>query len=128
MAMDAVWFIIHIVLNIAFYMVVVLVIIRASKYAYGFAYQVFGNTTVDAPPGVEIQLKIEKGAGTMDLAAVLETNRIIANRYSFYLKVKIMDYNIQAGTYVLNSSMTYDDILNTITNYANSLEAKEKPE
>ena len=32
-----------------------------------------------------------------------------------------MGYNIMAGTYHLNTSMTYDEILEQITNYSNAI-------
>ena len=38
-----------------------------------------------------------------------------------------MGYKIMAGTYILNTAMTYDEILDQITDYANSI-VQELPE
>ena len=80
---------------------------------------------MDAEPGINAEITIKDGASTMEVASALEMNRLIPNRYSFYLKVQLMGHKILAGTYILNTSMTYDEILDQITNYANSIVQEE---
>ena len=46
----------------------------------------------------------------MRVAAKLEQNRIIVNRFSFFLRAKLMKKNILPGTYNVNASMDYDEI------------------
>lgn len=121
---DVAGFILHLLLNVIFYAVVIFAIYKAGITAKEFCYQVFGTTTMDAAPGINAEIEIGEGASTMEVAAALEMNRLIPNRYSFYLKVKLMDYEILAGTYILNTSMTYDEILNQITDYSNSIVQK----
>ena len=123
--MDIVGFILHLLLNIIFYAVVIFAIYKVGTMAKDFCFQVFGNTTMDAPPGINVEITIKEGASTMEIASALEMNRVIPNRYSFYLKVKLMNYNILAGTYILNTAMTYDEILDQITNYANAIVQEE---
>jgi len=120
-AMDIVGFILHLLLNIIFYAVVIFAIYKVGTTAKEFCYQVFGAYTMDAEPGINAEITIKDGASTMEVASALEMNRLIPNRYSFYLKVQLMRYKILAGTYILNTSMTYDEILAQITNYANSV-------
>ncbi len=121
-ALDAVWFIFYIIVNIVFYAVVAFLIYRASIFAYDFCYQVFGDVSVDNDEGRNAQITIQPGASTMELATTLEMNKIIINRYSFYIRVKLMDSNIKAGTFIVNSSMNYDEILSVITDSNNSLD------
>ncbi|MCQ2538700.1 MAG: hypothetical protein MJ124_09895, partial [Lachnospiraceae bacterium] len=97
-ALDAVWFVFYIVLNIVFYCCAAFLIYRASIFAYDFCYQVFGDVTVDQDEGRNAQITIKEGASTMELATTLEMNKIIVNRYSFYIKVKLMKPKIMAGT------------------------------
>jgi len=126
-AIDVVGFILHLLLNIIFYAVVIFAIYKVGTTAKEFCYQVFGAYTMDAEPGINAEITIKDGASTMEVASALEMNRLIPNRYSFYLKVQLMRYKILAGTYILNTSMTYDEILEQITNYANSV-VQELPE
>lgn len=121
-AMDIIGTILHLLLNILFYTIVVFMVYKVGTTAKDFCFQVFGNYTMDAAPGINAEIVIPDGASTMEVAAALEMNRLIPNRYSFYLKVQLMEYKILAGTYILNTSMTYDEILAQITNYANSVQ------
>lgn len=119
--MDILGFILHLLLNIVFYAIVIFAIYKVGVTAKDFCFQVFGDTTMDAEPGINVEIEIKKGASTMEVAAALEMNRVIPNRYSFYLKVQLMNYKILAGKYILNTSMTYDEILEQITNAANAI-------
>ncbi len=123
--LDMIWFMIHIVLNILFYAIVVFAVYKVGTYAYEFSYQVFGDVTAESEPGRNALITIEEKSTAYDLAETLEVNKIIVNRYSFYLKAKVLNKKIMAGTFMLNSSMTYDEILNTVTDYKNAIETKK---
>lgn len=111
-------------LNIIFYTVVVMLLIQVSKDAYEFAYQVFGSKAKDSKPGYEVIIQLQEDETPMNVATKLETNQIILNKYSFYFKMKLKDYKIMSGTYVLNTSMDYDEILVVITDSKNSIADK----
>jgi UPF0755 protein len=113
-------FILRLLLNTIFVIMVVAFVIYGSRKAYNFTYQLYGPVTVDNEPGRTVPIKINKGESTMDIASKLELNRVIVDKYSFYLKVKLQNKVIMPGTYRVNSSMTYDEILDIITDYSNS--------
>ncbi len=117
--------ILHLLFNVLFYTIVIYVIIQGSKYAFTFAYQVFGSMPKDPEPGYEVEVQILKGESTMSIASKLEVSNVIQNKYSFYVKTKLKKYDIMPGTFVLNTSMDYDEILDVITNISNSI-AEEK--
>ena len=117
--------IVRLFLNILFYVIIVMLIVRVGTFSYQFAYQVFGSVAVDAEPGREKDFQILKGESTMDVANKLEASKLIVNKYSFYLKTKLKEYNIMPGTFVLNSSMDYDEILEIIIDINNSIAEEE---
>lgn len=117
--------ILRVLLNIIFYSAVVWVTFTAGKYVYDFSYQLFGSVPAAEEPGNNIDFQITKGESTMDIARRLEFNGLIVNKYSFYLKSKFKDYHIYPGTYILNTSMDYNDIFEEITDQMNSI-VKEK--
>jgi UPF0755 protein len=122
-------FIARLLLNVAFYILVVVLIINFSKIAYDFTYQLYGPVTVsEKGKGTTVELSIDKGESTMDVASKLEVNRVIANKYSFYLKTKLGSYVLMPGTYEVSTDMTYDEILNVITDYSNSADTAENSE
>lgn len=119
-------FVIHVLLNILFYVIVVMLITKYSGVAFDFAYQVFGEVAA-AEAGEDVKdvtITIQKGESTMSIASKLEMNRVIDNRYSFYLRAKLFQANIKTGKYKVNASMTYGEILDVITNYDNNLNKK----
>ena len=79
-------YILRLLLNIVFYIAVVVAIVYASKTAYNFTYQLYGPAVVDENAQKDIYIKIAKGDSTMDIASKLELNRVIVNKYSFFVK------------------------------------------
>ena len=117
--------VIHIFLNIIFYMVIVYMVIKASNYAYDFAYQVFGSVSVTKNSGYAAEVTIGKGESTMVVAKILDTKKLIKNKYSFYLRAKLTKQNILPGTYKVSSDMDYDQIFKVITTPTKSTENKK---
>lgn len=116
------------VLNVLFYVVVIVCVISFSKYAYNFTYQVFGNVTVDEEPGREVRIRIVSGESTMTVARKLEQNKIIVDKTTFYLKAKLSDADIMPGTYIVSSAMTYEEIFDVLSDVNNSLTKEEYQE
>ena len=116
------------VLNVLFYVIVVMCIITFSKTAYDFSYQVFGDVTVDEEPGKDVKIRIVSGESTMTVARKLEQNKIIVDDTTFYLKAKLSKVNIMPGTYVVNSAMTYNEIFDELSDVNNSLTTEEYQE
>lgn len=121
-------FILRLLLNIIFIVLVAVCVIYGSKAAYNFTYQLYGPVTVDREPGRKVYIEISKGESTMEVARKLELYRVIENKYSFYVKAKLQKEVIMPGKYEVNSSMTYDEILDVITDYSKSLVQTEQPE
>ena len=109
---------------VIFYAVVVYGIRKAANYSYDFSYQLFGNVSVEAAPGRDVKVTILKGESSMNIASKLEDAKLVTDKYSFYVKLKMKDYEIMPGTFVLNTSMTYNDILEVITDYSKSIDAE----
>lgn len=110
--------ILYILLNVVFYVVVFLVGKYLCEQTYHYAYQIFGNVSVSEAPGTDVTITIAEGESSMEIATMLEKNRVIVNRYTFYLRTKLTtskEHPIYPGTYTLNTSMCYDDILTIIT-------------
>ncbi len=107
--------ILKILLNILFYSIVIVLLVKISGVAHDFGYQVFGKVTASEAPGHDTTIEIDKGESTMNIASKLELNGVIVNKYSFFLKAKLKKYNLMPGTYNLNTSMTYDEIFDILT-------------
>ena len=125
-------------LNVVIYVVLIYFLIKAVHISYDYAYRIFGDVAVEEGEGRDVKIQILKGESTMNVATKLETNKLILDRYSFYIKVQLGNlssgdddgssskkkYDIKGGTYILNTSMNYDEILEMITDAKNSIEGE----
>ena len=125
-------------LNIVIYAVLIYFLIKAVHISYDYAYRIFGDVAVEEAPGRDVKIQILKGESTMNVATKLETNKLILDKYSFFIKVQLGNlasgskdenstkkkYDIKGGTYILNTSMNYDTILEMITDAKNSIEGE----
>ena len=107
---------------VIFYWAVAYGLKKAAVYSYDFAYQVFGDVAVESAPGRDVKVTIMKGESSMNIAEKLKDAKLIVDKYSFYVKLKLKEYDIMPGTYVLNTSMSYDQVLDVITDYNNSID------
>lgn len=108
----------YILLNVVFYVVVFIVAKNLCENTYQYAYQIFGNVSVSEAPGTDIKIKIEPRNSSMEIATMLERKRVVVNRYTFFIRTKLTigkEHPIFPGTYMLNNSMCYNDILKIIT-------------
>lgn len=125
--MNIISFMLQLFLNIIFYIIVIMITIHLCTQAEAFTYQIFGNEVVEAAPGRDVTIEIKSGDSTFDVSRKLEINRIIVNKYSFYVKAKLTKQVIMPGKYILNTSMNYDEIFRVITDLSASTE-KESAE
>lgn len=111
--------IIQLIFNVLMYTLILIVAFRLCTAVYNFSYQIFGNVVVEEAPGTDMPVEIKSGEGTMAIASDLEAKGLIVDKYTFYVRAKISTGSskpILPGTYKINSSMTYDEIIRVITN------------
>lgn len=119
-------FMLQMFVTVLFYVIVVLVVSNLSSSAYNFCYEIYGTVTVDKAPGRDVTIVIEEGESSMNVAKKLELNKVIVNDITFYLRTKLSEKTIFPGTYILNTSMSYEEILDVIADYDTAMENKEQ--
>lgn len=111
------------VLNLIFYALVIFAAVQICKFSYSFANEVFGDVMAEAPPGKNQEFVIQENEDALTISKNLERQGIVTNAYSFYIRLKLSlsDTNIvAAGSYDLNTSMTYKEILEIIVKKVSS--------
>lgn len=99
------------IMNIVFYAVAVFLIIYFAKAAYTFSYQVFGNQVMDNAPGKSITITVDEKDTMQAVAKTLEQQKIIIDSSSFYMRAILTEKEVHPGTYTVNSSQNYAEIL-----------------
>lgn len=103
-----------IILNIIFYGLVVFALYQICHSGYQFAYDTLGETMAELPPGQDKEFVVSPGDSDFQVAENLEEQGLVKGRFTFYLRIKLEkreNVTIQPGTFTLNSSMTYEEII-----------------
>jgi len=107
-------FLMGLLLTVLFYVVSVFVIVRAAGWMYHFSYQVFGNQVVDSVPGRSIKIEVGEEDTMADVAKTLKQQKVIVDDTSFQVRAILTKKEVTPGTYTVNSSQTYSEILDIL--------------
>ena len=101
------------ILKVAIAVAAVVIIYKGAVIAYDYGYRVFKEEPVAEAPGVDIQVDITIGRSTMDIGQILEDKGLIRDAKLFYIQNLLSHYKdkLQPGTYVLNTSMTMEEMM-----------------
>lgn len=109
---------IQVLVNIIVYTVLIIAIVKITSWTYHFSYQIYGNVTAESAPGRDVTVEIKEQEGTMEIASDLYEEGAVIDKYSFFIRMKLTTGKkrpILPGTYTLNTSMTYEEILDILT-------------
>lgn len=103
---------------IVLYSLLVLGVVFVCVHGYRFCYDVFADVRVEGQPGKDITFSVSSTDDFRDIAAKLQEEGVIRDRHSFLARAGIMDTDrnkIFPGQYILNNSMTYEQVINRLT-------------
>lgn len=97
--------------KIALVVAIGLVVIFAGQTAFNFGFNLTNHN--DKEVGRDIAVDIPKGASTQMIADILEESGVIKNAFLFRVssKFKGSDGSFKYGNYIMNSSMTEEEIM-----------------
>ena len=98
------------------YALAILFLYEGATRGYQFGYDVFYSSGMASKPGVDMRVTIGEGEKVADIGAALERGGLIKNKYAFFIQSLFYDYGgsehpVEAGTYILNNSMTSKEII-----------------
>ncbi|MEJ8776386.1 endolytic transglycosylase MltG [Pseudogracilibacillus sp. ICA-222130] len=101
--------------KIVFILLTTLTVLFIAVIVFGFFYIKSTIEPLDKNSTEDIEIEIPLGSSTSNIATILKENDLIKNERVFQFYVKFKNYSdFQAGEYVLNQSMTMDDIANNL--------------
>lgn len=95
------------------YVLIGFLIIYAGKSAYTFGYSIFNQQPMQSKNGKEVTVVIKDDASVYKIGKVLENKGLIEDAKVFVIQEKLSNYKdkLQSGTYILNTSMTADEMM-----------------
>ena len=103
--------VISIGLRVIIYSFLIVALIEGVRFCYNFGHNIFYVQAVDPSPGRDVRVVIKSGTDEKDAAEMLEDLGLIDNKTSFIVQAKFFEYDIEPGTYELNTSMTSREML-----------------
>lgn len=108
-------------------LIAILVIVGVYKGAtigYEYGYRIFQEPAMTESPGVDVQVDITMGKTALEIGEVLEQHGLVRDKYIFYVQNLLSNYKdeLQPGSYVLNTSMTAQEMMEIMAESTNETE------
>ena len=101
------------VVRVALVIFAVICIRNFAGKAYDFGYRIFAEEPMSPPPGRDINFVVNSSDSQKEIIQMLEDKGIIRDHMLFTIQKKLSLYkdDIKPGSYDLNTSMGYEEIL-----------------
>lgn len=96
--------------------------------SYDYGYRVFSERPMTEGEGFDEDVVIPVGSSAMDIGKILKNKGLIRDEKLFYVQVLLSSYRgkLNPGDYVLNTSMTAEDMMRVIAGADRSEEEEEE--
>ncbi len=105
--------IINVVVHILATLLIIILIYAGAMRCYDFGYRIFTDTPMALEPGRDVTVIINEGNSTNQIGTLLKENGLIKDVAVFVVQEKLSEYagEIKSGVYVLNTSMTTEEMI-----------------
>lgn len=113
---EAAGFAVYSVVKIVVFILVIMVVYRLGSMAYAYGERIFGEPPMESAPGTDIVITVGSEDSVKDIAENLKEAGLIRDAGLFVLQERLAGYKegVKAGTYTLNTSMTPEELIQTM--------------
>lgn len=85
--------------------------------AYEFGYRIFTEEPMAPAPGKDVPFALTEGKSNMDIAKLLTEKGLTRDKYLAFVQILASEHrkDIKPGAYVLNTSMTVEEMLGVMS-------------
>lgn len=104
------------VVKIVVIILVIMVVYRLGSMAYSYGERIFVEPPMESAPGTDIVITVGSEDSVRDIAENLKSAGLIRDAGLFVLQERLAGYKegVKAGTYTLNTSMTPEELIQTM--------------
>ena len=115
------------VVKIVVIILVIMVVYRLGSMAYSYGERIFGEPPMESAPGTDIVITVGREDSVRDIADNLKAAGLIRDAGLFVLQERLAGYKegVKAGTYTLNTSMTPEELIQTMAASSDEGDADE---
>ncbi len=105
------------ILKILIYVLVICCVIWVCRTSYSFGYSIFKQKAMAEEPGQAVTVVIPEGSSVNAIGKILEQKGLIESPMIFTVQEYLSTFHgkLMAGTYLLNTAMTPDDIMEILS-------------
>ena len=94
-------------------LIIIYFTVSISITGFDFGYRVFTEPAMEAEPGTNVTVTIDKTMDGADIGKELEHKGLVRNGTLFFIQLELSAYkdDLLPGTYILNTSMTAKDMM-----------------
>ena len=118
------------IVRVALVILAIIYIMKFAGKAYDFGYRIFAEEPMSAPPGRDVTVTVTDSDAQADIIQMLEDKGLIRDHTLFTIQKKLSIYkdDIDPGSYVLNTCMTTDEMLEILVGTDEDSESSEPDE
>ena len=115
------------VVKIVVIILVIMVVYRLGSMAYSYGERIFGEPPMESAPGTDIVITVGSEDSVRDIADNPKAAGLIRDAGLFVLQERLAGYKegVKAGTYTLNTSMTPEELIQTMAASSDEGDADE---
>ena len=98
------------------YAFVLVLLIFGIRRAYEFGHSIFYSPGMEEKPGTEKTVTISGEESIAEVGQILEDAGLIRDSLAFTIQAMVYEYDVQAGTYELNTSESSKEIIKILKN------------
>ncbi|MCI8991261.1 MAG: endolytic transglycosylase MltG [Eubacterium sp.] len=100
-----------------------------AQKAYSFGYRVYTEEPIEKEPGTDVLVEVTKGMDGRQIGELLLKKGLIRDAGLFAVQLKLSAYadDIKPGTYLLNTSMTAEEMCGNMASGQEEEEESENP-
>lgn len=105
------------VLRLAIVILVIAGIYKIGEYAYIYGYSIVSDGAMEEEPGRDISVTVSENMDAKEIARLLERKGLISDETIFRIQLKLnkSEDKLKPGSYILNTSMTVKEIIQTLS-------------
>ena len=89
-------------------------IVTGARSAYSFGHGIFYAPAMEAEPGTEKSIKLDGDESVEEVGKILKKAGLIRDARTFTIQAKCYGYEVNAGTYELNTSKDSKELINIL--------------
>lgn len=96
------------------YVLIAVVLVLGARKSYEFGHSIFFAPGMEAAPGTDVLVTVNGDESVAQVGKLLEESGLIRDKKAFTLQAIFYGYEVQKGTFQLNTSYSSKEIINLL--------------